>query len=153
MPQVRARAALLTVALSGVALGACSTDAESPERADLKPVAESRAPGTPVLEGKPAVPREKARERKRRRAKPRKRREAGIQKAAAPSPGGAAPARSQPSAPSRPAPVADAPAPAPPAAQPAPPAAQPPKPPAGSGGGGDSTRAKPTEVECAPRCP
>jgi hypothetical protein len=142
---------LLTVALSTVGLGACSDDADDAERAELRPVAESRAPATPVLDPTPAVPRDVG--EKRRSKKPRRKRSdaGGIQKDAAASGGGAGS-----SAPSSPAPVADSPAPAPPAAGPEPPrqpAATPSKPPAGGGDAGGQTRAKPAEVECAPRCP
>ena len=144
MPHVRrkARAAVLSVTLSALVLGACSDDADEPERAELRPVAQSRAPDTPVIDRAAAVPRE-VREKPRKRS--RRRAGDGVQKAAAPSGGGAAPRATTP--------VATAPAPAPPAtpAPPRQPAATPSKPPAGGGGG--QARAKPREGECAPRCP
>jgi hypothetical protein len=148
MPHLRGRprAALLAVTLSAVGLGACADDADEPERAELRPVAQTRAPDTPVLDRGAAVPRSVGERRERRRAR-RARSLDGVQKASTGGSPGAAP-RAQ-------VPVASAPPPAPPASpSPAPPSSSPPaapsKPPAT---GGSPARSKPREVQCSPRCP
>ena len=140
--RVRARTALLTVAVSAVALGACADEADDPGRAELQPVAQSRAPDTPVLDRRSALARE-VRERPRR---PKRGRSAGDGVHKAPGGGGATRTfvRSPAPRPTRPAPA--------PTPSPAPrrqPAATPSKPPAGGG----QARAKPREVVCSPRCP